>query len=321
MKTRGHIAQEYSFCQTVYRFFSSSAQMFVNIVPPTVLCCQLPSKCVYAMTHYNMHFRPPVVGRFVWSSILSACSWFVCTVSIRMAGPSVGETRIKYAPFFRLPIFAGEWSLYEAHSHTKQFTTVSILSPVPTMFALLVIAVSFVLITRYMSTCCDEWTPSSIVCRRMRFMYFLAWCFDGAGFECLFRNFSKQNSNSRIRSLEKVLISFGFEIHCNWHFSKIPKLMLSYIWKRNVRRFAIAMTTVGFEEVRVALPKHFGTHNLLSFESVIIFHHANRSRCQMFWHHKPSKNSFRSSVILLWRRNKFIRIKSHAVEGTLDSKS
>lgn len=128
MKTRGHIAQEYSFCQTVYRFFSSSAQMLVcvNIVPPTVLCCQLPSKCVYAMTHYDMHFRPPVVGRFVWSLILSACSWFVCTVSIRMAGPSVGESRIKYAPLSRLPIFAGEWSLYKAH--TKQFTTVSILS-------------------------------------------------------------------------------------------------------------------------------------------------------------------------------------------------
>lgn len=42
------------------------------------------------------------------------------------------------------------------------------------------------------------------------------------------------------------------------------------------------------------------THNLLSFESVIISRHANRSRCQMLWQHKSSTNSFRSPVISVW---------------------
>lgn len=69
--------------------------------------------------------------------------------------PFGGETIIKYAPFFlvRLSIFARmELRLYK--EHIKKLTTVSIRSPVPAMFAQLVIAFSFVV--HAIQTYCDE---------------------------------------------------------------------------------------------------------------------------------------------------------------------
>lgn len=94
---------------------------------------------------------------------------------------------------FRLPIFA---QTKPALGENKKINyCFDPLSPVPAMFALLVIAVSFVVNKRYI----HEWTPTAIVCHRMRFGCTL----EPDSIQCLFRNFSQTKlelPNSLVRS-------------------------------------------------------------------------------------------------------------------------
>lgn len=152
-------------------------------------CKQHAVNCVWLSIPWHIvHFwSVRVVGRIVWSLISSVCSDGVPFL--------VGETSQQckicttFFDFQYLPKRSPHWE------KIKKLTTVPILSPVPAMFALLVIAVSFVVNKRYI----HEWTPTSIVCHRMRFGCTL----EPDSIQCLFRNFSQTKlklPNSLVRS-------------------------------------------------------------------------------------------------------------------------